>query len=71
MLTFLQMNRILWVDHENMMARLEAGIVGSHLEQKVLACATLPDECKLSNEHNHSPFECAVCFARQRSGSPA
>lgn len=30
-----KMNRILWVDHENMMVRLEAGIVGSQLEAKL------------------------------------
>ena len=32
-----QMNRILWVDKDNMLARLEAGIVGTALERKV-AC---------------------------------
>ena len=29
------MNRILWIDHENMLVRVEAGIVGTHLEEKV------------------------------------
>ena len=29
------MNRILWVDKDNMLARLEAGIVGTALERKV------------------------------------
>eukprot|EP00047_Mylnosiga_fluctuans_P001244 m.219489 g.219489 ORF g.219489 m.219489 type:complete len:616 (-) comp10175_c0_seq1:82-1929(-) len=30
-----KMNRILWIDHVNMMARLEAGIVGIRLEEKL------------------------------------
>lgn len=30
-----KMNRILWIDHENMLVRVEAGIVGTHLEEKL------------------------------------
>ena len=29
------MNRILWIDKENMLARIEAGVVGVALEEKL------------------------------------
>ena len=42
-----QMNKILWIDKDNMMARIQAGVVGSALERKVVLLSFSVDRVTL------------------------
>ena len=65
----MQMNRVLWIDKENMLARFEAGVVGVELERKLaeygVCTGHQPDSYEFSTLGGWVATRCVPCRAVQ------